>query len=362
MFSAVLSFSQVEQEAEKEERNAPATNNVLREEVTQEDAETLNKAKKSLSQKQQKIKSVSASISATLSQASRMNSQRSYTIAQKEQLSAGVSQLKSLDKNSFDYHLYNYLQKPYNFDQLESLKKAESINAYDFTVLKSFSAYHQIMGNENELKQYLSKLHSGKYFNEELSKYAKLTLTSLPDNAVLITHGNDDTYPLLIQQKINNIRNDVEIISLDHLVSEVYREKLKNRGYKIPNRSIVDTKFLKSFVALNKGKKVTCANSLPQPYLNTLSGELNVVGYSFSTYSMNTVNVAFYESNLKVELRSLLNSNSRTILRNSLPLLFDVRNHYIEKKQENKRQEVENWIRLIGDQLNISTQINALLK
>lgn len=362
MFSAILSFAQTEQEVEKEQQNTPATNNVLREEVNQDDVETLSKSKKSVSQRQQKIKTVSASISATLSQASRMNNQRSYTESQKEQLSAGVSQLKSLDKNSFEYHLYNYLQKPYNLDQLESLKKAESMNAYDFTVLKSFSAYHHIMGNENELKQYLSKLHQGKYFGDELATYAQLTLASLPKNTVLLTHGNDDTYPLLIQQKIKNVRNDVEIVSLDHLVSEVYREELKNKGYKMPDQSIVDTKFLASFVAMNSSKKVACANSLPHPYLNALSGKLNVVGYSFSTTSTSNINIQFYESKLKFELSDLVKSKRKTILRNSLPLLFDVRNHFIDKKEEKKRQEIENWIRLIGDQLNISSKINALLK
>tara|TARA_B100000508_G_scaffold132802_1_gene122055 strand:+ start:5570 stop:6682 length:1113 start_codon:yes stop_codon:yes gene_type:complete len=361
LFSAFLSFAQVEQKKEKERRVAPAMNNVLREEVTIDEVETVSKSKKSNSKKQLQIQTISATISATLSQASRMQTQRSFTDQQKQTIQNKVAELKAIDKHSFEFHLYDYLKTPYDFDNISSLKKAESMNAYDFTVLRLFAAYYHIQNDEAALKQYLSKLNQGKYFRTELDLYAALTLESLPKGAVLITHGNDDTYPLLIQQYIKNTRTDVEIISLDHLLSEVYRNKLKNKGYKMPDREIVDTRFLSMFVSANSNKKIVCANSIPKPYLTALKGDLNIVGFGYST-SLNENNTKFYESQLKFRLIKMINANQRDLMANSLPILFDVRNDYIDKNKIEKRVEVEKYLRLIGEKLGRSSQINALLK
>jgi hypothetical protein len=362
LISSFLSSAQV-QVQEKEQQNSPATNNVIREETVQEDEiESLKKAKSSVSSKQMLINSVSASLSITISQASRMETQRSYTEEQKKRLADGVQQLKSIDKNSFEYNLYNYLKKPYNFEDLSSLRKAESLNAYDYSVLTSFAAYYQIQGNSIQLKQYLAKLDQGKYFDEELIDYANLTLKSLPENTVLITHGKNDTYPLLIQQKIKNSRTDVEIINLDHLISGMYRDNLKNKGFKLPSREKVDVKFLSEFVSLNKGRRLVCANSIPKVYLKGLPGKLDVTGYSFSISDLNYSNIKFYENQLVKELPRLIQRNNNIILSNSLPLLFDVRNEYINQSNGQKRIAIDEMIRLIGNQLGRTSQINSLLK
>lgn len=361
MISSTLSLGQVERKEKKERNAAPQMNNSMSEPEVEE-IQNISSSKSSVNKKQLKTQQVSSSLSVTVSQASRMRTQKSYTEEQTKKLSDGVDQLKKIDQSSFEYHLYSYLKTPFNFDELESLKKAESINSYDYSVLTSFAAYHYIKNDQSQLNSYLSKLYQGKYFSDELILHADIVLNSLPRNSFLITHGKDDTYPILINQKIKNTRKDVEIISLDHLLSEVYRESLKTKGFKIPGRSKIDTQFLAQFMEMNKSKSIICANTLPAPYLKAMDSDLNIVGFGFSLVFEDYANVKYYEKEFSLKLPSLIAGNNKIVLSNSLPLLFEVRNQYIGIGKYAKAEKVEKWIRAVGGKIGKTEQINSLLK
>ena len=361
LISSLLSSAQSQEKEKKERKATPQMNNSVSEPL-REDIQSVSVSKSAQSQKRQKIENVSSSLSVTINQASRMKTRKSFTKDQIRELNKGVQELKNIDKTSFEYHLYNYLKSPYNFDQIQSLREAESLNAYNFAVLSSFSAYHYIQGNEADLNNYLSKLYQGKYFNDNLLKNAELTLKSLPKNAVLISHGKDDTYPLLINQKIKKLRSDVEIISLDHLLSEDYRLKLMKKGFDVPEREIIDTEFLKQIVLNNLNKNIVCSNTLPSPYLKAIDAKLFVIGFGFSSENIRSINVSFYEDELVNILPTLLSNGNSITLSNCLPLLFDVRNYYINKKKYKKSEEIEVWLRTIGELLGKVEQINSLLK
>lgn len=364
LFLSLLSFAQAEKSTEVE-RNAPA-NNMVRE-VESISTRSLKKTKSSQKEQQRivQIRTVSAELAATLNKAGRMTTRKTFTNEQKETLNKGVQQLAEIDQNSFEFHLYTYLKTPYNFDEIEALKKAEQLNAYDFSVLTSFSAYHYILGDIGALNNYLNKLYSGKYFNQQLMDYAELTLESLPKNTVLITHGKNDTYPLLIQQYVKNVRSDVEIISLDHLLSKTYQLNLKKKGFNMPKRETIDTKYLKEFVQMNSNRLMVCSNALPQPYLLAVASKTVVLGYGRGQVDQSAAdkqNMDYYKDVLSDKLPQLIQGNDKVLLGNSLPLLFSVRNMFIESGNIAEAAKAENWILQIANRIGKSNEVKALLK
>ncbi|WP_159038607.1 hypothetical protein [Brumimicrobium mesophilum] len=367
VFFSLVSVAQVETPTRNQNNSIEVEkkSNKIIQELEEVETESI-KAKPFASQREVFLSNVNT-LQTDLRVLSLSTTSKTPTDKQQKQLEIQLKEVKRLNANSFEYHLLNYQVGNYDFSRVESLKKAEKINPNDAALLKEFSAYSYIMNNEKDLVKYLRRLNSQRVFSSDLDVYATNVLKSLPTNSVVLSHGESDTYPMLIQQKINNVRNDVEIISLDHLQSKEYRNRLQSKGFKIPKREMVDTEFFKIFIQMNSTKNIIVAGSVPQPYLKN-GKQINTVGLGFSFDRKNDVyyNLNYYENTLKNEiLNHVAQAKDGQILANYLPYLFSVRNDYIfrsDLKNVEDMQELEKLIILIGQKSNKINQVKALLK
>lgn len=357
----------VEQKKRERERTNSNATPAYRNEVKQELDEA--PAGSSFSSIQSSVVSnASLNIQRTFDEIKQMSHQKTPTSQQIQKLNYELIKIKNVNQNAFEYHLYNYKIGNYDFDRIDDLKMAAKLQPNHPEVLKSLGAFYYIQGNTNLLKQQLRRMYSGKHFSTELSDFAKDVLNSMPENAILITHGEDDTYPLLIEQYINNTRQDVKIVSLDHLQSEDFRDKLKKEGVVIPTGKKINTTYFEEFVSQNTDN-VVIATSVPKSYLNTVSNSINVEGLGFKI-SKNSITklqqrklVKIYDQHINKALNQKINSgNYNKLLSNYLPFLFEIRNYWIDKDDHKKVAEIESQIMKIGKQTNKLEQILQMLK
>ena len=293
-------------------------------------------------------------------------SRKSPTVLEHQEMQAQLEILKAINAQSFEYNLLNYQVGNYDFTRLENLRAAERLQPNNASVLKELSAHSYIMNDEVALKKYLGKLSTQQIFSKDLQLYAENTLQSLPKNAVLITHGEKDTYPLLIQQKIKNSRADVEIISLDHLQSEEYRKRLKKSGFILPKSDFIDTRYFGEFMQLNKSKNIVVAASVPRTYLTKGGSNMKTVGLGITYSSLasyyDALNLQLYEKSMKVAIEQHVNqAKEKQLLGNYLPFLFSVRNECISKNDANKTADIERLILKIARLSNKEQQVKSLL-
>jgi hypothetical protein len=90
--------------------------------------------------------------------------------------------------------------------------------------------------------------------NETISKQAINYMDALPQNAILFTYGDMDTYPLLYFQESANYRKDITIVNTSLLGLPVYIDKLKKRNLKFSTTS--DTYGGKSFSYFSYNEKL----------------------------------------------------------------------------------------------------------
>lgn len=291
---------------------------------------------------------------------------KSPTALELQKMQKQLDELKRINAQSFEYNLLNYQVGNYDFSRLKSLKDAEKLQANNAALLQEFSAYAYIVNDEDLLNNYLSKLERQQVYSKDLQKYAENTLQSLPKNTVLITHGDHDTYPLLIQQKIKKSRKDVDIISLDHLQSEVYRKRLKKSGLQLPKGGFIDTDYFKEFLRLNAAKNIVVAGSVPRAYLIKAGADMKTVGLGVSFQDVQIYDDAWNQNLYERSMRMSIEQHVKTVknlqlLGNYLPFLFSVRNSYIVEGNSNKIEEVEGLILQIAKLSNKYQQVSALL-
>ncbi len=224
---------------------------------------------------------VSSKFVSTKTVSSTQRTQRTPTPAMQASMDEQVQELKELDSSSFEYNLYNYSSGNYNVERESSLKKAEKMQPLNKEVVKYNVANAIVKGDTVNAKKYLQQFTDQQQITTESILYTQDVLVSSADNTTLITHGLQDTYGALENQMNYAKAQQTDIISLDFLQSESYRNLLKDKGYFVPLSSEVNVGFLQNFVEMNPSKRIALSLTIPKEYFEPLKSNLYLSGLVF---------------------------------------------------------------------------------
>ena len=291
--------------------------------------------------------------------------QRSPSVSQQAEMDNAVGYFEENSPSSFEYHYFKYTAGNYDLNRYSHLKEAEKLRPNNSDVHVQSAAYHIIKGNKSNAIAYMDKLIASKRLNINVLKYAEDILHSVPKNGTLITHGFDDSYGAWYVQAAKGIRSDVNLISLDFLQSEAYRNELSGKGYKMPTQTKVDVNFLNQFCKLNSAKKLTISMTTPKEYLKPVLSNVYVTGlvfaYHSSSYNNFQRNVDLWEGSLKKELvMSANDEKSKRLSANYLPMLLQMRKVYKQQGNTKKVKELDATIDKIGVQCKKYDQVQTL--
>lgn len=362
-------------EEEKEKSVAPATNSNYAEPILIEESHKKEKSSKIMSAQgytsaesqliQQRYINANASFQQSYSTSKKMSSRRSSTNEEQLDMNMRLETMRATNASGFEYQLAEYQIGNHDVSKIDFLKEAERLNPNNKEVQLQLTAYHEITEGSQKL-EYLKKLNGSKYFSQDLLNYARFVLTALPQNSVLITHGVDDTYPIWIEQSVNNFRSDVAIISLDLLQSDEYRNKMKKHGFSIPTSTFIDTKYLQEFIRLNSSKSIYVSMTVPAPYLKSLQSSLEIEGLSFTTKSTDpaTKNQHIYQQLLR-EMDNVpkpTTSVGKQLQLNYVPMLLVIRNTAQVTKDKRLIQKIDKQLLEIAKAAGKETQVKTLMK
>lgn len=201
-----------------------------------------------------------------------------------------------------------------------------------------------------------------------LLTYGYNVLMSVKPNSILLTQGDNDTYPLWMLQDALDIRPDVTVICIDFLIEEHYRDRI----FKKLNINNMDLKYhdINHYIVnwedivhqfLNNIKKehplyigLTVPPSLYKNYIDRLSVSGLTLMYSEKPVNNVAINKLIFENsflldNLKVDLIS--NTNQKNIDELNLNYLkcFNILyHHYQITHQAVKAKKIKELILLVS--------------
>ena len=109
----------------------------------------------------------------------------------------------------------------------EYLMKAQALRPYDNLLLPWLMNLYLLNNDSAQMKQVASKWFESNEMPQELYTTAYNNLISLEPNAILLTYGDNDSYPAWIMQKARKIRPDVLILNIPMATNyDSYREKM----------------------------------------------------------------------------------------------------------------------------------------
>ncbi len=268
------------------------------------------------------------------------STQRSPTIQQQLQMDQLVKQLENQDSTAFEYHINKFIASNYNVELKQQLQFANKLDSNDTRVIKQLAAVAFIELDTLTLLNNLETQVDRGILNQEVLSYCADMLSSAPPQGTLITHSFDDTYATLYNQlKFNNNRG-VTILNLDFFQSSLYRKKVSEMEYVVPDSKLINTQFLVDFCNLNTSKSLALSLTIPADYLKAIQSNLYVQGLVFEFDPTNELidrNSSLFEEKLTFNVLSKESSLST----NYIPMLLELKSLYRQQNEPNQEKKVD---------------------
>ncbi len=298
---------------------------------------------------------ISTEFTKTKIQSSTQKTQRTPTPEMQQALDEKVKDLNEIAPNSFEYHLYNYSSGNYDVSREESLNIIYNQQPGNIEVLKLTSANAIVKGDTLNAKKHLNQLEFKNVIQKETIDYTADVLKSAEGNSTLITHGFNDSYGAYQNQLSKNQQTDIDVISLDFMQSQSYRDVLTTKGYFIPVQKVVDVNYLKSFCELNANKNIAISMTLPKDYLIPLQSKLYTCGLIFEyresrndSESARLEDLWYNQLNKKV-INVYQTSLSNAYAGNYLPMLLFLKSYYEQKDDLGNKEKIEMEIQKVSN-------------
>lgn len=131
---------------------------------------------------------------------------------------------ESFEANLMMYQQFGGLGKPEEY--VKYLQKAYEINPLDSRSYVMLLTYYYIKRDTIKYKEFCEKYYKANEIAGFIYNFGYNVLAEVDENAIILTAGDNDTYPELILQEVLGIRKDVDVLNTSLLTLDDYRDKM----------------------------------------------------------------------------------------------------------------------------------------
>jgi hypothetical protein len=288
--------------------------------------------------------------------------------------------VESAEKNIPGTFEANYIQcwNGKGEKRYEYLFKAFEINPNRPEMFDDFVTYYELKRDKVRLKEFCEKWFASNDISEGLLAWNYNMLMSCEENSILITQGDNDTYPALILQQAKDVRKDVAVMNISLLLDKSYRDTYF-KELSIPefnglseNKSMKEnTQALCAHMQKYSPRSFYYANTVDPGYYENVKADVYSVGLAFKYSREGFDNVAVlrknYEKNflkdyLKIDLNNDISSEVINDMNENYLLPFiTLYNHYTESEEMADLKELSLLVNNIAGKSGKTDEVQKIL-
>ena len=130
--------------------------------------------------------------------------------------------------NSFENHLIQHWGSKWNAKEHKHLEKAYEIDPDRPETYRALARNAELKRDLPTVKKFMTKVYESEYYSRTVLAWNYNLLQSVSENGILLTYGDNDTYPAMMLQHAKGIRTDVLLLNI-HLLRDI---EYANRVFK----------------------------------------------------------------------------------------------------------------------------------
>ena len=140
-----------------------------------------------------------------------------------EKLNQIIEDMGKAIPDSYEYYILKFKTNS-DLNNISLIEKAYALDPQRPDAYYDLLTWYAIKGETSRFNEFCEKLYRSKDIAPWLMNYNYNVLKSTEPNAILITNGDNDTYPAWLLQQVKNIRADVTILNISLTSIQSYFE------------------------------------------------------------------------------------------------------------------------------------------
>ena len=283
--------------------------------------------------------------------------------------------------NTFEGNHLMWWQADNDKSKAKYLYKAYDLNPNDVRTYSDIMIQSELNRNKAKFVQFAKKYFNANDVPGSVYNWGYNILSELEENAILFTHGDNDTYATWVTQIVHQHRTDVQVINTSLILKDEYRNKLfKEMGIDF-NKSGENIKSKEEFQSfkkelfasiINNGKRpVYTSVSSRKPFEKEYNSKMFITGlaYKFSENQIDNISVIRrnYEKKYLLDyLTATFAFNKADKISNNfnamyLPSFVKLYKHYKATEETEKMKKLETYIINISKKSGKESEIYEIL-
>jgi hypothetical protein len=220
-------------------------------------------------------------------------------------LSTIIDNMEKAVPNSFEFNYLKWANSGNDLSKLSYLEKAHQINPSREECLIDFISAYEFQLNTEKRNEFAKKWYETGKVSTGYLNYNYNVLQSLAPNSILLTVGDNDSYPVWILQSVFGIRTDVQLINLNMLYMDDYYSMLAKlyEFEKLDLSKLSRDEYASKIVSViannKKQKKVFVALTADEAYSKAIADKLYLVGLAYEYSDSELDNIALLKRNME---------------------------------------------------------------
>lgn len=221
-----------------------------------------------------------------------------------------VSEMGKAIPNSFEYNYTVYRQGGLTLSLAPYLFKAYNIEPNRVELWDEMATYYEVMNDVPNREKFSKMMYDAQDRSTGFLNYDYNMLAGLDNDAIIVTVGDNDTYPCWMLQAAKGFRKDVLVINSSLILLNDYRKHIfKELGIEksgIPDSLVTaddynsfQTKMVKALTTNKKHRPVYVAVSAGEDFMQPLKDNFYLTGLAYKYSPTRIDNIAILKKNFE---------------------------------------------------------------